>query len=261
MRCALILLLWCTAASAAPELVFKDSSGRVLTQEDLVHATGTVRWELVGGEGVPPEASRLHQEARVAAQKEDYPRAHALLENAQRLAPRWPYPVYDDAFTHLLEGHDDQAEKLYAKVEQLAPRGFFTSQRELDCLRQQRKKILPAGFCMAYAMLEWMKPSERRTVLSGITAKFPAYAPAWLDLSKSIEDLKQRMVAIERGLSCSADAHTRGALLIDKALVLRDRGDREEAIRILGAVALDPRASLGNEAMAKLVLAEIVKRR
>jgi hypothetical protein len=42
---------------------------------------------------------RLHKQARQAGGAGDYKKAITLLERASSLAPAWPYPVYDAAFT------------------------------------------------------------------------------------------------------------------------------------------------------------------
>jgi Flp pilus assembly protein TadD len=47
------------------------------------------------------EAQTLHENGREAAARGDYAPALALLTKAAVLAPDWPYPVYDRAFTYL----------------------------------------------------------------------------------------------------------------------------------------------------------------
>lgn len=108
-------------------LVFTDATGRELTTDDLAGFDGQVRWEVIGADAVPPEAAHLHRQARQAGEIGDYDRALRLLEQAHRLAPDWPYPLYDTAFTHLLGDDAVQAERYYAWVDRLAPRGFFTA--------------------------------------------------------------------------------------------------------------------------------------
>src|SRR6185503_10174663 len=61
-------------------LVFKDAAGRELTTDDLKQVSGQVSWEVIGADTVPPEASRLHAEAREAGGRGDYQRALTLLE-------------------------------------------------------------------------------------------------------------------------------------------------------------------------------------
>jgi hypothetical protein len=47
-------------------------------------------------------------------------------------------------------------------------------------------------------------------------------------------------------------------LLINRALILHRRGDRNGAIQILGELALDPGSTLSTEMLAKATLAEVV---
>jgi Flp pilus assembly protein TadD len=105
--------------------------------KDMPGVHSKLNVQVVGGEPVPSEAKRLHEEARLAGGRGDYDRALELLNRAQQLAPTWPYPLYDAAFTHLLQGDSVKAEALYAEVDRMAPRGFFTCKTSLDCLRRE----------------------------------------------------------------------------------------------------------------------------
>lgn len=221
--------------------------------------TGRVRWEVVGAEAVPPEAADLHRRARQAGESGDYAEALRLLEQAHRLAPTWPYPLYDAAFTYLLQDDTVRAEQHYAQVDRLAPRGFFTCKSTLYGLRQELAGELPAGFCKAYATLEWVRdPTEKRAILEGIVGAFPAFAPAWNELANLLDDPDARLSAIDRGLAAGPDDETRGMLLIRRAVTLHALGDEDEAVRILGTLALDPTATLATEGLAKYVLAQLV---
>ena len=55
------------------------------------------------------------------------------------------------------------------------------------------------------------------------------------------------------------DGETRGILLINKAVILHRRGDRDGAVKILGELALDPRSTLGTEALARATLASLLR--
>ena len=48
-------------------------------------------------------------------------------------------------------------------------------------------------------------------------------------------------------------------LLINRVLVHHRRGDRDGAIKILGALSLDPESTLGTEMLAKATLAQVVR--
>lgn len=242
----------------AERLVFRDTAGRELTARDLKGYTGRVRWEVIGADNVPPRASRLHQDAREAGGRGDYARALDLLDQARGLAPRWPYPVYDAAFTYLLLGEPGMAEELYERVDQMAPRGFFTCKASLDTLRRERAGELFPGFARAYATTEWMAPPEKKRLLAGIVDKFPGFALAWKDLSVLLGDDTSRLHAIEQGLRGRPDAETLGALLINKASILARRDDRDTAIAILGELALSPDSTLATEHLAKTALAALI---
>jgi hypothetical protein len=82
-------------------LVFTDAAGRQLTTQELRGFSGRVRWEIIGADRVPPQAVALHVRARNLGTDGDYLGAIALLDQARALAPGWPYPAYDAAYTHL----------------------------------------------------------------------------------------------------------------------------------------------------------------
>jgi tetratricopeptide (TPR) repeat protein len=240
-------------------LVFRDSAGRELTTADLQGVSGKVRWEIIGASAIPEEASHLHGEARKAGGRGDYPHALDLFEQAHRLAPDWPYPVYDTAFAHLLQGDSKKAEESYAEVDRMAPRGFFTAKTSLDCLRRERAGVLPPGLCQAFATLEWMNDkAQKRAILEGIVEKFPAFPAAWKELALLLDDDDARLQAIARGLEHDPDGETKGILLINRALVLHRRGDHDGAVKILGELALDPQSTLGTEMLAKATLAQVI---
>ncbi|GLW70567.1 hypothetical protein Kpho02_28660 [Kitasatospora phosalacinea] len=243
----------------AGRIVYRDAQGRVLTEEDLRAVTGRVRWELVGDEAVPAEARRLHREGREAGGRGAYESALALLEQAWTLAPQWPYPVYDAAFTVLLQGAPVRAEELYARVDRLAPRGFFTCKTTLDVLRRELRGELFDGFSRAFVQLEWVEdPAAKRAALHSITTRFPGFPPAWNQLSQLLTDHAERAAAVERGLAGDPDPETRGALLINRALLLK-RTDPAATLAALGLLALDPDSTLGTETGAKVVLAQLVR--
>jgi hypothetical protein len=48
-------------------------------------------------------------------------------------------------------------------------------------------------------------------------------------------------------------------LLINQAVILLWRGNRQEAVRILGELALDPGSTLAAETLAKATLAQVTR--
>ena len=239
-------------------LVFRDAAGRELTVGDLMGYTGQARWEVIGTEGVSPEARRLHKEARAAGGRGDYSLALDLLDQARDLAPHWPGPVYDAAFTYLLIDEPRMAEELYRRVDKMAPRGYFACKSSLDTLGRERAGELPPGFARAYATVEWMSPPEKRRTLTSIVERHPGFALAWKDLATLLEDDASRLNAIEQGLRGRPDAETRGILLVNKASILARRGDRDQAVAILGELALSPDSTLATEHLAKVTLLRLI---
>jgi tetratricopeptide (TPR) repeat protein len=237
-------------------IVFRSADGKTLTMEDLRGFTGTIRWEIASA-NVPQEATSLHDQARRAGAAGDYGEAIALLKRAATIAPQWPYPFYDMAYTFLLAKDADNARTYYRKTLELAPRGFFTAITALDTLERERTGDLPAGTYRAYLSLESLAdPQEKADLLRRLTAQIPRFAPAWKDLASMLKDT-ERLSAIEKGLAAAPDAETKGMLLVNKALVLNAAGDRNGAIKLLGELALDPNSTYGTEHWAKASLALI----
>jgi tetratricopeptide (TPR) repeat protein len=217
--------------------------------------------EITDSGAIPEKARQLHQQGRLAGQDGDYDRALELLGRAHAEAPDWAYPVYDAAFTHLLKGDIVQAEKFYAKVDQMEPRGFFTCKTTLDVLRRELSGALPEGIAHAFVMLEFLPNREqKKAILDGLVQRFPDFAQAWRELSSLLDDPEERLYAIDRGLEGNPDHETRGQLLLNKALLLHRRGDRDEAVRILRLLTLDPDSTLSTVSLAKSALNQMLPR-
>jgi tetratricopeptide (TPR) repeat protein len=207
---------------------------------------------------VPDLAKQLHEQGRAAGARGHYDEAIALLGQAHAAAPDWPYPVYDMAFTYLLQDRTADAAELYAEVDRLAPRGFYTCKTSLHTLRRELAGELPPGFSRSFATLEWMRdPAQKRAVLTGITETFPSYGPAWKELASVLTDRDERLRAIERGLTTNLDADTKGMLILNKAGLLAARGDTTEAIALLRDLAADPQATVGAVPLAKALLTQL----
>jgi tetratricopeptide (TPR) repeat protein len=231
------------------------------SMSDLVVLGGVIVWpvENASGEGarpVPEDARLLHERGRAAGARGDYEQALALFGEAAELAPEWAYPVYDAAFTRLLMGDAGRAEQLYAEVDRMEPRGFYTCRSTLAMVRRERAGELPAGFSKAWLMLEHLDEGRKRAAVETITRRFPAFAPAWRELAKLLTDPGDRERAIETGLAADPDADTRGMLLISRASLLRQRGHHDEAALILNVLLADPSAGLSVQAWAKAMIAD-----
>jgi Flp pilus assembly protein TadD len=243
-------------------IVFRSADGRTLTLDQLESAKGTVNYEIFGDEDVPAEARALHERGRQAGGAGDYKQALALLTKASQLAPRWPYPIYDRAFTYLLMKDWDAARADYQATVALAPRGYFTAITSADLLVREKKGELPAGTCLAYSVMEDVNdPAEKAKMLRALVAKIPKLAPAWKDLAYLARDEKEKLALIDKGLAAQPDAETRGILQINKALQLGQTGEagRASAIRTLGELALDAQSTYGTAEMAKVSLALLTR--
>jgi tetratricopeptide (TPR) repeat protein len=272
VRLALLLSIACTMAfggckyrddvaseTQVPVIVFRGSDGRSLRLDELQGVTGKVRWELVGRASVPAAATRLHEQAREAGGRGQYAISIALLTQASRLAPDWPYPIYDRAYSHLLTKDVDAARADYQKTVELAPRGFFTAITALDTLVHEQNGDLPPGTYLAYLSLEWTNDRVTKTdLVRQLVEMVPRFAPAWMELAMLLDQDSERLVAIDRGLAADPDAETRGMLLVNRALVLNRQGNREAAVRLLGELALSPTSTQASEQMAKATLATLV---
>ena len=242
-------------------VVFRAADGRTLTMADLHGLTGTFQYEILGKSNVPAEAESLHKQARQAGGAGDYKKAITLLERASSLAPAWPYPVYDMAFTYLLMKDAENARKYYRKTVELAPRGFFTALTALDALDREAKGDLPAGTYLAYLSLEWMDdPGKKADAVRQLVKQVPGFAPAWKELAMQADTDAEKLAAIEKGLAANPDGETKGILLINKALVLDRSGDHDGAVRLLGELALDPASTYATEHLAKVTLANVAEK-
>ena len=244
--------------AADPNIVFRDSAGRVLTKDDLKDVTGGVSWSTVGGDDVSPEAEALQNQGRAAGSSGDYAKAIDAFTKAHDAAPTWPYPLYELAFTYELMDQPAKALPIYEQVVKLAPRGFFTALTSVDCLRREAAKEWPAGTCKRFQMAEWAG-DKRKAELDAIVAAAPTMAPAWKELALDIEDDTQRIALLDKALAAKPDPETRGMALSNKALALGRMGKRDEAIKILGELALDPASPLDVAELSKLGLAQLTQ--
>jgi len=259
----------------APTIIFALPDGRKLTMEDLQGLTGrvyvrdgklldvngTVRYEIIGKGCIPRAAEALHQQAREAGGRGEYERAIELLERASELAPEWPYPIYDRAYTHLLMADLDGAIRYYRKTFELSPRGFFAAITALDTLLREQNGELPVGTYLRYVSLEWMKDAAKREhAVREMVRMIPQFAPAWKEFACLCDDEGERLAAIESGLAANPDAGTKGILKINKALVLNLKGNHDDAVRLLGELALDPNSTLGTEHSAKAALSILMSK-
>lgn len=248
-------------AASSEEFIYKDPSGKVLTKRDLKELPGAIEWEIHSDKPVPAEAKNFFEMGRTAGQKGESESALLYFEKASKLAPDWPYPIYESAFTYLLQNDFENAYASYKRVNELAPRGFFTAKTAVDILEKERAGKLPVGIYLYYLSLEWENDAEKRTkAIIALTEEVPNFAPAWKERATVEVNEKSKLSAIESGLNADPDPETKGFLLINKALLLANAGKKEDAIKILGPIALDPASPLDIEMIAKQTIAYILEK-
>lgn len=204
---------------------------------------------------VPGEAARLHERARQSGAAGDYDGAIKLLQQAQAIAPDWPYPTYDMAYTYLLMKDFDNARKYYEQTVRLAPRGFFTAITALDTLNREAEGELPAGTYAAYLSVEWITdPEQKRALVTAMTERLPGFAPAWKDYALLCDDPAERIDALEKGLASKPDQETKGILQLNLALALDQQGRTRDAVTILEGMIQDPATTHSNLALAKNIM-------
>ena len=251
-----------SASKASPPkenaVIFRAADGRTLTISDLQGFTGAFQYEILGKSNTSAQAESLHKQARQAGMAGDYKKAITLLEQASSLAPEWPYPVYDMAFTYLLMNDAGNARKHYRKTVELSPRGFFTALTALDALDREAKGDLPSGTYLAYLSLDWMDdPGRKANIVRQLVVQAPGFAPAWKEQAMLANTDDEKLAFIEKGLAANPDGETKGILLVNKALIMARSGEKETAIRLLGELALDPTSTYAAEHLAKVSLADI----
>ncbi|MDI1260218.1 tetratricopeptide repeat protein [Aquabacterium sp.] len=257
---ALLMFGLTSLSNAAEQIVFRDKQGRVLTEADLSSLSGDVKWEIRGNKSVPQEASKLHELGRIAGQKGDSKKAIEYFEKASAAAPDWPYPLYDSAFTYLLGEQYSKAYQLYQRVDKMAPRGYFTTKTAVHTLERESRGDLPKGTYLRYVSLEWVNDeSQKRQFVAALTERIPNFAPGWKERAQFEDDPQLRLSALNKGLAARPDEETKGYLLVNKAIVLHQQGKREDAVSILGTLALDPHAPVDVELMAKKTLANMLR--
>ena len=238
-------------------VVFTDAEGRTLTAEELPQARGKIRWEVRFDEPLNPDAERLHQEGRAAGAKGDLDRAIALLTQASELNPDWPYPIYDRAFSHLLKKEFELARVDYRKVLELSPRGFFKAAETLDILEREAAGEFPEGLSIGIATLPDMPEDMQRSIAEQVVEMFPSCPAGWQTHANYVKDPAARLEAIERGLAARPDPDTRGCLSVNKALVLAQLGNVDEAIDILKPLTASIGDSISAYSAAHVALAMI----
>jgi len=242
----------------ASDIIFKDSTGELLTKKDLEGFSGSSSWEIISENTVSKIAMEHHQKGRQLGQQGNYEKSLEFLAKASEVDPKWAYPIYDMAYTYMLMNDFDKALEFYQKVNAMEPRGFFTTKTAVYTLRGETGGTFPKGLYMAYLSLEWMEPDKKAEAVLNLTNNLPNYAPAWKETIPLSGDDEAALSAIENGLKATPDKETYGILMINKALIFHRNAKEQEAINMLGELALDKKSSLATEKMAKQTLSHLL---
>ncbi|MBI2644919.1 hypothetical protein HYW94_01940 [Candidatus Uhrbacteria bacterium] len=209
---------------------------------------------------IPQEAHTLHNQARTAGGRGEYDIAIDCFFKVHEIAPLWPYPVYDLAYTYLLKQDYENALKYYELTNQLAPHGFFTSKTAADILRKEKEGIYPEGLYTAYLSGIENEPSNQKKfeLIQKLLIKAPNFALGYLTFANLVGDEQQKLELIGYGLENDPDTDTRTSLLIAKSIVLDKMRQHSEAVEILGDVIFNIETSKNLKVMAYITLASIV---
>ncbi|HLL05227.1 MAG TPA: hypothetical protein VK539_31955 [Myxococcaceae bacterium] len=207
------------------------------------------------GPVIPEKAIELHAQGRAEGEAARYTEALKLFEQAQGLAPDWRMPLYDSAYTYILMGDNAKALSLHEQLEQLEPLGFAQSKKMLDSLRREKDGRVPTGTLREFLGVQQLRDvAEVRTRLRALTQKAPSFVLAWQDLAMTAEDPAEGEKLLEKALALTPDVETRGELLVHKGVLLRRRGQEDEAKKLLEAVSVDKSLLPSARAHAREVL-------
>jgi hypothetical protein len=238
-----------------PPTAFRTADGQHVAGESISPGT-TLYCAIEAGRCLVPGAAAIyHQRGREARHGGDYHRAIYLLTAAAVLAPRWSYPVYDRATTHLLAGDAASALSDYRHSLELGRRGCFHAITAIHTLQREREGELPAGTWVAFVALQHRTGESglaRRDALRRFVTQVPRFAPAWLQFSQLERSPTRRMATLEQGFAASPDAETAGMLQINKALAVYAA---EPALghRMLTQTESDPKATPATQNLARLL--------
>lgn len=244
------------------KVVYQGKDGATISLEELelfaLQAQSMVpTYEL----NVSDEARSFYKQGQLAGTTQKYKEAVDFFIESSLKARHWPAPVYGAAWAYLLQGKIEESVSAYEAIDNdLAPRGYKNTKLALDTLKRESEgKVPPATYMRFELKMANQAPAGKIKALRQILDEAPAFPGAWNTLSTLLKDPEEQLDAIEQGLSHNPDPETRGQLLVNKAILLFDKGQKEEAINLAGALAADPTVPLRTEFMAKLSLLRFVK--
>lgn len=198
------------------------------------------------------DAQTLHQQGREAGEQGDLALALQFFQKAHEADPSWPYPLYDMAFTYLLQDDSENAYIYYKKVDERAPKGFFTVKTALWTLEREQSGEYAKGLYTAYTKLEWVPENQRLSVLQQMIERYPSFTPVYKSMISLFNDPDKRLEIINKGLAQDADDEIYCTLLVHKALILKYGGNPEAADALLDELMDSPRCTTAGKAMVDM---------
>ena len=253
-----MLTAGCSKEGQGDRVEYTKPDGKKTSDVNTIR-NGDVSYQVLGGRPVPPKAEELHREARTKGESGEYASAIALLKQAAEIAPDWPYPRYDMAYTYLLQGDTTNALLNYRETDRLEPKGFFTTKTALWTLEREDNGVFPKGTYLAYVSLEWLDPGKKQGTIEWMTTNVPTFAPAWKEMALLVQPADQRLQLIERALSLDPDPETYGICMLNKAALLSSAGKISEAKQMAEALVTNASSTLGTKALANEFLKTLAK--
>jgi tetratricopeptide (TPR) repeat protein len=253
-----ISMAGCTKKAEQDRVEYTLTNGKKTSDVKDIR-NGAAAYQVVGGPSIPARAEELHRQARAKGESGDYASALTLLGKASELAPDWPYPPYDMAFTYLLQGDMTNALLKYRETDRLEPKGFFTAKTALWTLEREERGIFPKGTYLAFVSLEWTEPVKKREMIVRMTTNLPAFAPGWKERALIEKTTEQRLACLEKALLLDPDPETYGTCILNKAALLNSSGRATEAKQMVEELVRNESSTLGTLALAKEVLKTLPK--
>eukprot|EP01084_Bolivina_argentea_P300771 518712_1 len=217
------------------------------------------------GNPIPPTAKTIYQEAIQKRSNGKYKEARDELLFAHNIVPQWEYPLYELAYTYLLQKDYKNALIYYKKTNSLFPsgHGFLNTQTAIWSLRNEKKNNkFKKGLYYDYVMIETLDKSEQLHAYQQIINTYPYYAPAYNKIALIGNDMETKQNAIDDGLALidtefGVDKETGGMLYIQQALMYWENSDFDSAKRVLAELIMGDNVTFHNENMAKWIMKTI----
>jgi len=158
------------------------------------------------------------------------PDAVAAFDQVTRLRPKWPFPLYQRAWAHLLRGDNGSALDDFRACAALSP-VFFTVQREIRSLEDVAAGRLSIAVYRRFNAARTKLASDPLSVehaAARMVATFPDFAPGHLlrgEARLRLGDVEGALASVESALQCDPDSDTASNAIFLAWSIARQRGD------------------------------------